>query len=602
MEGRCDKGEGCGDVHVDLPVGIFSDDVEVRNAAVAGQASAIIAVSALDEASTPHSFVVVDERSGNLRVVNSTDIRNTVGLRVAAAMKQHPSLLRFRSAHPFSCDRFRTDYGNSTPKYGTIPAAVPAQGGCKMGCFCPYLHVEEIEQQPILHGEMEISTLLSLHYCNDPDEAQAGPVVATADSFFQSPYLKGFTKEFPDNSDEDNDGFDLGVNQAFAARELFNGGDGVMSVPQLVQLFCALILEEQGLKNVAQVNKITPEVFDSLTASLRESVVPTMSKEGQETHYCFQQFIALPPRSRKLLLEFWMRLEEVRSIPDELSIDYCITKFGHTLSQRYAETLQAHSLASIRDLRKIQFKLFLALPLPAYILSVLQIIRERRRVKETNSPFEVISLTQRAGCSSGMHQVVSQLVKYQQSIDSSWKKSADSQVVTTAITYVSGCSCAKGGRQSFRFQPYPASSSSGGVASWCSCKREVVLSTNYELSTPSGSRCSEQNGLGKIASMGHPTSSIREVYVRGWKEGVGSYSRGVLVEDPNPLFPCGVCEGMFKKLSKDVYRKHKADISLFMFESQTEHPTKLITMPFSEISNRASRRFKSFVAEELRDV
>jgi hypothetical protein len=34
---------------------------------------------------------------------------------------------------------------------------------------------------------------------------------------------------------------------------------------------------------------------------------------------------------------------------------------------------------------------------------------------------------------------------------------------------------------------------------WCQCKRYFEICVNYELSTPSGSRCSEQNCLGKIA-------------------------------------------------------------------------------------------------------
>ena len=125
---------------------------------------------------------------------------------------------------------------------------------------------------------------------------------------------------------------------------------------------------------------------------------------------------------------------------------------------------------------------------------------------------------------------------------------------------------------------------------WCRCPRNYEMAVNYELSTPSGSRCSEQNCLGLLASKGLPTSCIREVFVHGYTAS-GS--------DTNPLFPCGVCENMLRRVSKDVVKKHRGDVRIFMYDSALNWK-KLVTMPVSEISNRSGSKFKQFV-EELRD-
>lgn len=125
---------------------------------------------------------------------------------------------------------------------------------------------------------------------------------------------------------------------------------------------------------------------------------------------------------------------------------------------------------------------------------------------------------------------------------------------------------------------------------WCRCPRMYEMAVNYELSTPSGSRCSEQNCLGLLASKGLPTSCIREVFVHGYT------ANG---NDTNPLFPCGVCENMLRRVSKDVVKKHRGDVRIFMYDSAVNWK-KLVTMPVSEISNRSGSKFKQFV-EELRD-
>ncbi len=97
--------------------------------------------------------------------------------------------------------------------------------------------------------------------------------------------------------------------------------------------------------------------------------------------------------------------------------------------------------------------------------------------------------------------------------------------------------------------------------------------------------------MGKIASNGLPTHCIREVFVHG----------AAAKEDPNPLFPCGVCESMFKRISKDVqeHNQRVGDLTLYMFD-QIDHPKKLVCMNFHEISHRQGTMFKKFVEEDLR--
>lgn len=122
---------------------------------------------------------------------------------------------------------------------------------------------------------------------------------------------------------------------------------------------------------------------------------------------------------------------------------------------------------------------------------------------------------------------------------------------------------------------------------WCSCERRFEIACNYELSTPSGSRCCEQNCMGKIASTGAPTDSLREVFVFGTPSSKG---------DPNPMFPCGVCENMLRRIAKDVYSTHGGDLTLIMFDHGNQ-PTKIIMVPMSEVSLRDSNAFQAFVQE-----
>eukprot|EP01064_Diplonema_japonicum_P009472 TRINITY_DN16963_c0_g1_i1.p1 TRINITY_DN16963_c0_g1~~TRINITY_DN16963_c0_g1_i1.p1 ORF type:complete len:575 (+),score=68.92 TRINITY_DN16963_c0_g1_i1:44-1726(+) len=349
-------------------------------------------------------------------------------------------------------------------------------------------------------------------------------------------------------------------------------------------------LSSEGLHKVRDLNKLSNEVFGYL-----EEVYGEADKD-------------------KALFDL---LAQVRLLPQELSVQGALKKFEATTTATQMELsyLQSQSIVNMEDLARLKFRTLLTMPISSALKSCLQLMRERINPKDENIPFEVIDLRDNnTPVPTYVRCVVDRMKGFHESLHGSWRKSAKSQMVISAITYVKDCRCEVGSRKkimtpvkppSARFMPYPQLSPSlspcsppkdtmGGkfTYEWCSCPREVVHSINYELSTPSGSRCSEQNGLGKIASSGMPTSCIREVFVRGLAQ--DGYP------DPNPLFPCGVCENMFRKLSRDVFQVHRADIMLYMYDTQDE-PVKLIRLPFSEISNRASKKFKTFLDTEIRN-
>eukprot|EP00754_Rhynchopus_humris_P000875 Rhum_TRINITY_DN10546_c0_g1::Rhum_TRINITY_DN10546_c0_g1_i1::g.38979::m.38979 len=508
------------------------------------------------------AFVALDPAGasgGFLRVVRRADTRDTIGLRVAAAFKAHAALARYRSAIPVCCGAHTGAAAPAASSAGSRSSEGPPGAGCRLGAACPYLHVEASARPSRLRSDMPLKELTALLFAGRSRvSSQArSPVMlgvsgcGTVDNAFT---LDGGARDEVPPPPPPPQAPLPHVRQEEAA---------LLRVAE----FCGKLERRHGLRTVGDVSRLSTEVFRvSLDAAAAAS-------RGDEV--------------------LWAALKVVRELPDELgTADAHARLFGRCLGTGEVTLLQEHSVATVRELRKMKFATFLALPIPAALASDLQTIRERRREKETASPFEVVDLGAR-GDGDAVSSLVRALVSYQNDIDTSWKKSACSQVVSTVITYAPGCACVKG-RAAPRMCPYRGASATAppGPGGWCTCTRETVFSTNYELSTPSGSRCSEQNGLGQLAAMGHPTSCIREVYVRGYRE-AGA--------DPNPLFPCGVCEQMFRKLSKDVFRKHQAEITLFMLDSQSPQPRKLITMPFSEISNRASQRFKSFVDSELRD-
>ncbi|KAK7201586.1 CDD/CDA-like deaminase [Novymonas esmeraldas] len=182
----------------------------------------------------------------------------------------------------------------------------------------------------------------------------------------------------------------------------------------------------------------------------------------------------------------------------------------------------------------------------------------------------------------------------------SWRKHDPTRpVVTSVLTFVdvNTCRCHRNGdnlhntAQEQIEAPIPSDIEEMGTprGSWCQCMRRGVIAVNYELSTPSGSRCSEQNAMGKLAALGVPTWGVREVFVHGMN----------VNKEANPLFPCGVCENMLQKVTKDVLAHYGGDVTLYMFDATA--PRKIVFLTIPEISNRDGANFKKFVAEDLRD-
>eukprot|EP01060_Flectonema_neradi_P032014 TRINITY_DN5010_c0_g1_i1.p1 TRINITY_DN5010_c0_g1~~TRINITY_DN5010_c0_g1_i1.p1 ORF type:complete len:562 (+),score=102.13 TRINITY_DN5010_c0_g1_i1:1625-3310(+) len=320
-------------------------------------------------------------------------------------------------------------------------------------------------------------------------------------------------------------------------------------------------------------------------------------------------------------IDLWQLLKQLRDLSDNLDVVSALKKF-HPPPNDVVETLQANSIVDVRSLRMMHFNSLLSLDIPARWMSILQTIRERGTTSSNTDPFKVIDVPDMG---EEYQIIIRKLLSLQHNVHPAWRKGTTRQTVTTAITYARDCSCSSASYEQHylspvvtpvhrreppellllggSFSPYPVIAKSptrdrrdqptptSPTWTWCSCKRETVYSVNYELSTPSGSRCSEQNALGVLSSSGLPPSCVREVFVHGFIAEEGN--------DPNPLFPCGVCENMFRRLSRDVFRTHGGDIILFMFDCQGDNPKRLIRMPFSEISNRESERFRSFVQNEV---
>ncbi len=79
-------------------------------------------------------------------------------------------------------------------------------------------------------------------------------------------------------------------------------------------------------------------------------------------------------------------------------------------------------------------------------------------------------------------------------------------------------------------------------------EKRYVTTTNYELSTPGGSRCSEQIAIG-MAIAKYP-----EIHFKDFKEfiiyGEGFTDKKTGLDNSNPLWPCGVCCENIRKIVK----------------------------------------------------
>ncbi|KAH9578052.1 Deaminase [Trypanosoma melophagium] len=322
-------------------------------------------------------------------------------------------------------------------------------------------------------------------------------------------------------------------------------------------------LEEMGLRTVGDVQQLSDNAFDALVS-----------------------------RSEACWLPQWLNISAVRNLQPNFPLEAVLPTFPDVPLPLSLPP----PLTTVASLIQLPTREFYALALPLRVQAVCEQIRGRF---QPDRDYNIIDLKKEKE-GSFLSFVTPLIVSFRhENAHVSWrKKDPQRPVVTSLITYVDPeeCQCRSNEgtlpRGSFvRYTVLQKGTEKYPENSWCSCPRSFVIAVNYELSTPSGSRCSEQNAMGKLASMGLPTNSVREVFVHGENKGIE--------KDPNPLFPCGVCENMLRKVTQDVYQAHGGNVVLYMFDS-TENPKKLVSLPINEISHRDGSGFKKFI-EDLRD-
>ncbi|RNF05523.1 hypothetical protein TraAM80_04445 [Trypanosoma rangeli] len=317
-------------------------------------------------------------------------------------------------------------------------------------------------------------------------------------------------------------------------------------------------LDELGLRTVGDVQQLSNNAFDAIVA-----------------------------RSDPCWLLQWLNIALVRDIQTQHQLREVLATFPDIPTP----VSLLPCLTTVLSLIRLSSKEFYSLVLPVKVQAACEQIRVRFEPGRNCNIVDLIKEPEGSFISS----VCPIIMSFRQThAHASWrKKDPNRPVVTSLITYIDPdeCHCKADAGQRAR---YPALSSEGQKwqkyprNAWCTCNRSYVIAVNYELSTPSGSRCSEQNALGKLASMGLPTSAIREIFVHGENRRAET--------DPNPLFPCGVCENMLRRVTRDVYDMYGGDVVLYMFDS-TVNPKKLVYLPINEISYRDERTFSKFISD-----
>lgn len=323
-------------------------------------------------------------------------------------------------------------------------------------------------------------------------------------------------------------------------------------------------LEEQGMRTVGDMQVLGNAAFDCLA-----NRVPSQWAEAFLTLSSLRDLDTKMPL-REALLAF-PRVDEPLQLPDYL--------------QR------------VGDLLNLTAPAFAQLSVSPFVMDACSLIRARCELDET---FNIIDL-KKEDDDSFFSVVTRMILNFRANhAHNSWRKHDPTRpIVTSVLTFVdvNECQCHRNGDNADNTNEekieaaVPDDAVAVGVpsGSWCHCTRRAVIAVNYELSTPSGSRCSEQNAMGKLASLGVPTWGVREVFVHGMN----------VKKEANPLFPCGVCENMLQKVTKDVMQHYGGDVTLYMFDAT--HPRKIVFLTIPEISNRDGANFKKFVAEDLRE-
>ena len=118
----------------------------------------------------------------------------------------------------------------------------------------------------------------------------------------------------------------------------------------------------------------------------------------------------------------------------------------------------------------------------------------------------------------------------------------------------------------------------GASISWVTNgEKKFVTAANYELSTPGGSRCAEQNAIGMAIAFEPELKyeNIRDVVV---------YGSGGL---SNPCWPCGVCMENLRKLNTAKQINVYAYPSGYIYE-QGKLPDTMFKLSLSELGQRQS--------------
>lgn len=110
-------------------------------------------------------------------------------------------------------------------------------------------------------------------------------------------------------------------------------------------------------------------------------------------------------------------------------------------------------------------------------------------------------------------------------------------------------------------------------------KIKFVTAVNYELTTPGGSRCAEQNAIGLAIATepGLKFEEIREIVI---------YGGGGLV---NPCWPCGVCMENLRKLNKSNQIKIYGYPENYIY-ARDSLPKTMLQLSVSELSQRKDEK------------
>ncbi|KPA81740.1 hypothetical protein ABB37_04031 [Leptomonas pyrrhocoris] len=340
-------------------------------------------------------------------------------------------------------------------------------------------------------------------------------------------------------------------------------------------------------------------IEDSLSQNEADSFYQFLEGEGVRTVGDMQvlgnaAFDSLAIRVPPQWAEVFLTLSSLRDLDTKMPLREALLAFP-----RVEEPVKLPDyLRCVGDLLNLTAPAFAKLNVLPFVVDACSIIRARYELDET---FNVIDL-KREDDDSFFIVVTRMILNFRtHHAHNSWRKHDPTRpVVTSVLTFVdvNECHCHRnGGDANNTIEEHidaviPDDTAVVGVpsGSWCNCPRRAVIAVNYELSTPSGSRCSEQNAMGKLASLGVPTWGVREVFVHGMN----------IKKEANPLFPCGVCENMLQKVTKDVMSHYGGDVTLYMFDAT--HPRKIVFLTIPEISNRDGANFKKFVAEDLREL